>query len=483
MGPLSGNKGFDIKGIFCVTTMPDHDPETGEIIEAPKANLAEQSVSELSQALKRTLEDRFGHVRVRGEISGFRGPHSSGHVYFAIKDEGAKLDAIIWKGAFTRLRSKMQEGLEVIATGKISSYPGKSSYQIIIENIEPAGIGALMALLEERRRKLAAEGLFDASRKKPLPYLPQVIGVITSPTGAVIRDILHRLNNRFPRHVLVWPVRVQGETAAAEVAAAIRGFNDMEQKPDLIIVARGGGSLEDLMPFNEEIVVRAAAESRIPLISAVGHETDTTLIDHASDWRAPTPTAAAEKAVPVRVDLLVELASLNARQKRGLSRVLSEVKLRLQAASRALPKPDEILALARQRLDTGGARLPRALKANLQVHVLALARSSSRLGIKPLQQMTAENRRRMNDQDQRRLRAMAQLISKKRDALHAETKVLAALSYKSVLSRGFAVVRDGAGLPLRGISGVRPQAALQIEMADGNLAVTAGAPKAQGTLF
>ena len=466
-----------------MSTLPDFDPETGEIIETPKANLAEQSVSELSQALKRTLEDRFGHVRVRGEISGFRGPHSSGHVYFALKDEGAKLDAIIWRGAFTKLRSKMQEGLEVIATGKISTYPSKSGYQIIIENIEPAGVGALMALLEERRKMLAGEGLFDANRKKPLPYLPQVIGVITSPTGAVIRDILHRLNDRFPRHVLVWPVRVQGETAAAEVAAAIKGFNDMEHKPDLLIVARGGGSLEDLMPFNEEIVVRAAAASKIPLISAVGHETDTTLIDHASDWRAPTPTAAAEKAVPVRADLLAELASLSARQKRGLSRVLSEVKLRLQAASRALPKPDEILAMARQRLDTNGARLPRALTANLQTHVLALARSSSRLNIKPLQQMTAENRRRLKDQDQRRLRAMTALLSKNRDALTAETKVLAALSYKSVLSRGYAVLRDAAGLPLRGVSNIKPEADLQIEMADGQLSVTAAKLKAQGSLF
>ena len=226
-----------------MSTMPDYDPETGEIIEATKPNLGEQSVTEISHALKRTLEDRFGHVRVRGEISGYRGPHSSGHAYFALKDDGAKLDAVIWRGVFTKLRSKLQEGLEVIATGKITSYPGKSNYQIVIENIEPAGVGALMALLEERKKALAAEGLFDQDRKKPLPYLPRTIGIITSPTGAVIRDILHRLNDRFPRHVIVWPVRVQGETAAAEVAAAIVGFNAMENKPDLLIVARGGGSL------------------------------------------------------------------------------------------------------------------------------------------------------------------------------------------------------------------------------------------------
>ncbi|MCX7346112.1 MAG: exodeoxyribonuclease VII large subunit, partial [Alphaproteobacteria bacterium] len=258
-----------------MSTIWNHDPETGEVIEEAKANLGEFSVTEIAHALKRTLEDRFGHVRVRGEISGYRGPHSSGHCYFAIKDEGAKLDAVIWRGSFGRLRAKLQEGLEVIATGKISSYPMKSSYQIIIENVEPAGVGALMALLEERKKKLAAEGLFDPDRKRALPYLPRVIGVVTSPTGAVIRDILHRLNERFPRHVIVWPVRVQGETSAAEVAAAIAGFNRMTPRPDVIIVARGGGSLEDLWGFNEEVVVRAAAASEIPLISAVGHETDT----------------------------------------------------------------------------------------------------------------------------------------------------------------------------------------------------------------
>jgi exodeoxyribonuclease VII large subunit len=331
------------------------DPETGEIRE-PQSNLGEFTVSEISHALKRTIEDRFGHVRVRGEISGYRGAHTSGHCYFSLKDDKAKIDAVIWKGSFNRLRAKLQEGLEVIATGKLTSYPGKSSYQIVIENVEPAGVGALMALLEERKRKLAAEGLFDADRKKPLPYLPQKIGVITSPTGAVIRDILHRLNDRFPRHVLVWPVRVQGETAAAEVVSAITGFNAMAEKPDLLIVARGGGSLEDLWPFNDEAIVRAVAASAIPIISAIGHETDTTLIDHAADWRAPTPTAAAERAVPVRTDLLAETASLLARQRRAIFRVMQERKLRLQSAGRALPNPDDMLAIARQRLDAAHGR-------------------------------------------------------------------------------------------------------------------------------
>ncbi len=475
--------GHKFKGIFFLSTTPDFDPETGELIEAPKPNLAEQSVSELSQALKRTLEDRFGHVRVRGEISGFKGAHSSGHVYFALKDEGAKLDAIIWRGSFTKLRSKMQEGLEVIATGKISTYPSKSGYQIIIENIEPAGVGALMALLEERRKKLLAEGLFDPQRKKPIPYLPQVIGVITSPTGAVIRDILHRLNDRFPRHVIVWPVRVQGETAAAEVAAAIAGFNTMAQKPDLIIVARGGGSLEDLMPFNEEIVVRAVAASTIPLISAVGHETDTTLIDHAADWRAPTPTAAAERAVPVRADLLAELASLNARQKRGSQRVLAEAKLRLQSAARALPKPDEILALARQRLDTAGAKLPRALRANVQAHALGLAKLRGGLSLKPLQQRLGEQRRQLTQVGQRGALALGISRQRRADRLASRSQLLAALGYKSVLARGYAVLRDAAGQPLRGVAAIKPQTALQVEMADGRLDVVAGKLKVQGSLF
>src|SRR5246127_2131212 len=264
-------------------------PPAENLINAP-----EFTVSELSSALKRTVEDTYGHVRVRGEISGFRGAHSSGHCYFALKDESAKIEAVIWKGVHSRMRFKPQEGLEVIATGKLTTYPGSSKYQIVIEALEPAGIGALMALLEERKKKLAAEGLFDEARKQLLPFLPEVIGVVTSPSGAVIRDILHRLADRFPRRVLVWPVAVQGEKAAGEVAAAIAGFNKLAKegavpRPDVLIVARGGGSLEDLWAFNEEIVVRAAAASTIPLISAVGHETDTTLIDFASDRRAPPP--------------------------------------------------------------------------------------------------------------------------------------------------------------------------------------------------
>ena len=328
----------------------------------PLLNAPEFTVSELSSALKRTVEDAYGHVRVRGEISGFRGPHSSGHCYFALKDESAKIEAVIWKGVHGRMRFKPQEGLEVIATGKLTTYPGSSKYQIVIEAIEPAGIGALMALMEERKRKLAAEGLFDEARKQLLPWLPEVIGVVTSPTGAVIRDILHRLQDRFPRRVLVWPVKVQGEGSAEQVAAAIRGFNALPEggkipRPDLLIVARGGGSLEDLWSFNEEIVVRAAAESMIPLISAVGHETDITLIDFAADKRAPTPTAAAEMAVPVRAELFVEVSALARRTMLCWQRAQESRRNELRAAARALPAAGELLAIPRQRLD-GAAQRP-----------------------------------------------------------------------------------------------------------------------------
>lgn len=465
-----------------MTDALNFDPETGEIRD-PQSNLGEFTVSEISHALKRSIEDRFGHVRVRGEISGFRGPHSSGHCYFSLKDEGAKIDAVIWRGSFSRLRTKLQEGLEVIATGKLTSYPGKSSYQIIIENVEPAGVGALMALLEERKRKLAAEGLFDASRKKPLPYLPQKIGVITSPTGAVIRDILHRLSDRFPRHVLVWPVRVQGETAAQEVVNAINGFNSMTEKPDVLIVARGGGSLEDLWPFNDEAIVRAVAASTIPIISAIGHETDTTLIDHAADWRAPTPTAAAERAVPVRVDLLAETASLLARQRRAIARVTQERKLRLQSASRALPRPDDMLAIARQRLDAAAGRLPSALKSNLQRHRLVLAQRVGGLSIITLQNRAVEARRRVPEIAARSQRALTQLLAKRRDRFVSEVKLLQAMSYKSVLARGFAVVRDAEGKTIRAAAQVKANAALSIEFNDGEVGVRAGKAADQGSLF
>src|SRR5437764_1538045 len=366
----------------------------------PRVNIPEWTVSELSAALKRTVEDAYGFVRVRGEITGYRGPHSSGHAYFALKDEGAKIDAVIWRTAFGRIRFKPEEGLEVIATGKLTTYPGRSSYQIVIESLEPAGVGALMALLEERKKKLAAEGLFDEARKQLIPFLPTVIGVLTSPTGAVIRDILHRLSDRFPRHVLVWPVRVQGDGSAEEVAAAIRGFNALPEagripRPDVLIVARGGGSLEDLWSFNEEIVVRAAAESMIPLISAVGHETDITLIDFASDKRCPTPTAAAECAVPVRAELFSQIDSLGRRALACWQRNQEARRRELRAAARALPSADDLFALPRQRLDHVATRLPRALSANAQSHHGRFSRAAGRLAPQALRTRIVNERQRI----------------------------------------------------------------------------------------
>src|SRR5262250_2604423 len=369
-------------------------------------NAPEFTVSELSSSLKRTVEDTYGHVRVRGEISGFRGAHSSGHCYFALKDESAKIEAVIWKSALYRMRFKPQEGLEVIATGKLTTYPGSSKYQIVIEALEPAGIGALMALMEERKKKLAAEGLFDEARKQLLPWLPEVIGVVTSPTGAVIRDILHRLQDRFPRRVLVWPVKVQGEGSAEQVATAIRGFNALPEggkvpRPDVLIVARGGGSLEDLWSFNEEIVVRAAADSMIPLISAVGHETDVTLIDFAADRRAPTPTAAAEMAVPVRSELFAEVESLARRTVMCWQRAQENRRNELRAAARALPAAHELLAIPRQRLDAAAGALPRGLKANTHAHFRRFAAAGARLTLRVLRGQMSHARDRLGQSGDR----------------------------------------------------------------------------------
>jgi exodeoxyribonuclease VII large subunit len=500
-------------------------------------NAPEFTVSELSSALKRTVEDNFAHVRVRGEISGFRGPHSSGHCYFALKDESAKIEAVIWKFAHARMRFKPQEGLEVIATGKLTTYPGSSKYQIVIEALEPAGVGALMALMEERKKKLAAEGLFDEARKQLLPWLPEVIGVVTSPTGAVIRDILHRLEDRFPRRVLVWPVKVQGEGSAEQVAAAIRGFNALPEegripRPDLLIVARGGGSLEDLWSFNEEIVVRAAADSAIPLISAVGHETDITLIDFAADKRAPTPTAAAEMAVPVRSELFAEVAALARRTMVCWQRGQEARRNELRAAARALPAASELLAIPRQRLDHLGAALPRGLKANTHAHFRRFAAGSARLTLRVLHGQVAHARQRLtvsgeritlsarsllrarrdrfaglevrlkasklaNAQAQRNAiardrerahrlserarRALATLMQRLDARVAHSGQLLGALSYRSVLARGFALVRDAHDHPVHAAAAVGPNAPLTIEFADGRVAATADGDRPAAT--
>ncbi|MCA1549581.1 exodeoxyribonuclease VII large subunit [Bradyrhizobium sp. BRP19] len=504
-------------------------PPAEQLLNAP-----EFTVSELSLSLKRTVEDAFGHVRVRGEISGFRGAHSSGHCYFALKDESAKIEAVIWKGVHSRMRFKPQEGLEVIATGKLTTYPGSSKYQIVIEALEPAGIGALMALMEERKKKLAAEGLFDEARKQLLPWLPEVIGVVTSPTGAVIRDILHRLEDRFPRRVLVWPVKVQGDGSAEQVAAAIRGFNALSEggripRPDVLIVARGGGSLEDLWSFNEEIVVRAAAESMIPLISAVGHETDITLIDFVADKRAPTPTAAAEMAVPVRSDLFVEVGDLGRRTRAYWQRAQESRRSELRAAARALPAAGDLLAIPRQRLDSAGASLPRCLKANTHAHFRRFTAASSKLTLRVLhgqisqadhrltvcgerlglstrsllrqrrdrfaglqvrlrasklanaqaqRNAIARQRERTHRLTERAERALVTLLHRLEARVENSGKLLSALSYRSVLARGFALVRDEAGHPVHAADAIGPGARVEIEFADGRVGATADADRA-----
>jgi exodeoxyribonuclease VII large subunit len=359
-----------------------------DLAAGPASNVKELTVSELSFALKRTLEENFGLVRVRGEISKVTRP-GSGHCYLDIKDDRAVICAVIWKNGKARLGFKPEQGLEVVITGRITTFPTQSRYQIVIDAMEPAGAGALMALLEQRRQKLQAEGLFDVARKKPIPFLPRIIGIVTSPTGAVIRDILHRLSDRFPRHVVIWPVRVQGDRSAGEVSVAIRGFNALSRdgaipRPELIIVARGGGSIEDLWCFNDEIVVRAAASSTIPLISAIGHETDWTLIDYAADWRAPTPTAAAERAVPVRTEQVLKLAGLHMRKVRALQRFAGERRARILAASRGLPRPDNLLASARQRFDGAAGRLSQALLANTGHHRSRLVRLIPHLSLRPV---------------------------------------------------------------------------------------------------
>ena len=449
--------------------------------EQPRLNVQEWTVSELSAALKKTVEDAFGFVRVRGEISGYRGPHSSGHCYFALKDAGAKIEAVIWKTAFGRMRLKPEEGLEVFVTGRLTTYPGSSKYQIVIETLELAGIGALMKLLEERKKKLAAEGLFDERRKQLLPFLPDVIGVVTSPTGAVIRDILHRLADRFPRRVLVWPVRVQGETSAAEVVNAINGFNALPRggripRPDLIIVARGGGSLEDLLSFSDEAVVRAAAASDIPLISAVGHETDFTLIDFAADWRAPTPTAAAEKAVPVRAELLSRIAALAARRLACWQRGIDQRRKELRLLSRALPAAENLLAQPRQRLDSCAERLPRALIANAQIHHRQYDRVAARLSPRLLSHRIDRCREQTATLGARSRASFRLAVERRVERLRSAGQLLTAYSYKSVLERGFVLIRNAKGYPLRSKSMVSPSQRLEIEFFDGRIGATVDAP-------
>ncbi len=495
-------------------------PEPAVKSSRAQTNSPEMTVSELSGAIKRALEDGFGYVRLRGEISGYRGPHSSGHAYFGLKDDKAKIDAVIWKGNFQKLRFKPEEGMEVIAQGRITTFPGSSKYQIMIDSLEPAGAGALMAILEERKRKLAAEGLFAEERKRRLPFWPAIVGIVTSPTGAVIRDMLHGFDERFPAHVVVWPVRVQGEGSAAEVAAAIRGFNALPPggripRPDVLIVARGGGSLEDLWGFNEEIVVRAAAESTIPLISAVGHETDWTLIDLVADARAPTPTKAAEWAVPMFADLVEETEKLELRLKIAVRRSVENHRTHLKAAARGLPRPEDLVAMPRQRFDSVDKRLGRALLANTRAHGMRHAKLAARLQPRLLEvriaraadrlealarrsgdglaRLTAHRRTRLERLTgrltpelvrgrlgrageriealaERARRALENGIAARRRGLDGTSGMLRSLSYQSVLGRGFALVRDSAGQAVRSTGQVKTGSVLSVEVADGRFA-------------
>ncbi len=507
-----------------------------DLFEEPVVgNQPEYTVSELSGAVKRVIEGEFGLVRVRGEVGRVSRP-ASGHLYFDLKDDRSVIAAISWKGQVAKMQVRPEEGMEVVATGRMTTFPGQSKYQLIVEDVAPAGAGALMAMLEKRKVALAAEGLFDAGRKQPLPYLPEIIGVITSPSGAVIRDILHRLRDRFPRRVLVWPVAVQGQACAPEVARAIAGFNALAiggpiPRPDLIIVARGGGSIEDLWGFNEEIVVRAAAASRIPLISAVGHETDTTLIDFAADVRAPTPTAAAELAVPVRLDLVAHLDGLGARLSRALTQGVTSRQQRLRDLARALPRAEVLTDQARQRLDFMGERLPLALRAAIVKKRVHLADLALRPGL--LRRVLAADQRRVTGAVDRLAPALDRLVRVKRQAFDARgqrlrlgilqqdivrkreafsvvlrrliaraersqdalrnrltalDRIRQSLGYEATLARGYAVVR-GDGVVVTGVKAAESAGSLEIQFADGRLTLGANPKKPrpakpqQGILF
>jgi len=466
----------------------DDDPRT------PGDNAHDFTVSDLAGAVRRTLEGEFGRIRVRGEV-GRVVIARTGHMYFDLKDQNAVIAAVSWKGQVARMTIRPEEGMEIIATGRLTTYAPQSKYQLQVENVEPAGAGALMAMLEARKKALAAEGLFDTTRKRPIPYLPQVIGVITSPSGAVIRDILHRLADRFPRRVIVWPVAVQGERCPAEVVRAIQGFNALEPggpvpRPDVLIVARGGGSIEDLWGFNDEAVVRAAAASQIPLISAVGHETDTTLIDFASDLRAPTPTAAAELAVPVRADLLADIATLAARLHRAGSGAVQARDQRLRDLARALPRPEALLATPVQRFDRAADRFAGSLRALAQRKALDLGRATSglrpgllhdrldrradqlaRLAPRLAPALTTGTHRKAERLAATRLphQLMRQRLDRLADRLASLDRMRQTLGWRETLARGFAVIRTPEGQALTSATAARREAHVTIEMHDGTL--------------
>ena len=452
------------------------DPSLDALVakDTPGDNSVTLSITEISAQLKRAVEDRFGYVRVRGELSGVKRA-ASGHLYCALKDEGARLDGVMWKGQVGRLPFRPEDGIEVIATGKLTTYPGRSNYQIVIDRMEIAGEGALLALLAKLKARLEAEGLFAATRKRAVPFCPRVIGVVTSPTGAVIRDILHRLADRFPCHVLVWPVLVQGQGAAAQIAAAVRGFSDIAPggpipRPDLVIVARGGGSIEDLWAFNEEEVVRAIAECSIPVISAVGHETDTTLADFAADLRAPTPTAAAELAVPVREELLAGIGDLALRQRRAVVRGLTLGRERLATRADRLPSAPSLLAAPAQALDDTSEKLRRALAGRAQVAAMQLQITAGALSLPLLTARLERARERLAGQ---RLTPvlLSRRLSAAGDRLNAAMRIMASLDPDSVLKRGYVRVTGGDGQTLVSRVGAAKEAALTLHFRDGTLGV------------
>lgn len=410
-----------------------------------KTNAPELSVSELAFSLKKTLEDAYGRVRVRGELSRVK-IHTSGHMYSDLKDENAVINVVCWRGQVTKLSVKPEEGLEVICTGRVSTFPARSNYQLIIDSMELAGEGALLKLLEERKKKLDAEGLFDQDRKKPLPFLPQTIGVVTSETGAVFHDILHRVRERFPARVVLWPVPVQGQGAHEKIAAAIRGFNQLDDKPDVLIVGRGGGSLEDLMAFNEEDVVRAIAESDIPVISSVGHETDTTLADYAADRRAPTPTGAAEMAVPERLSLMAQVEDTGLRSFAAIRRTFSDLKNRLEAVSAKLGDPAHLLEMRNQKIDHLYERLFQSVQNTLTRKTSRLAEFSAML--RHPKDRIREYETRLRSLTERLVSRGSKLTERPSDKLQGYSRLLETLSFRSVLERGFVVVRDEDGKPV-----------------------------------
>lgn len=467
--------------------MSDLDPDSAP---ADSDNARAYSVSELAFALKRTLEDRYGFVRLRGELSKVTF-HSNGHVYLSIKDERAVIDGVVWKGSVRNLSVRPEQGLEVIVTGKITTYPQGSRYQIVIESMTAAGAGALLAQLERLKARLAAEGLFEASRKKPLPAMPAVIGVITSPTGAVIRDILHRIRDRWPCQVLVWPVVVQGEAAASQVAAAVRGFNDLPAggpvpRPDVLIVARGGGSVEDLWPFNDEGLARTVAAAGIPLISAVGHETDTTLIDFVSDRRAPTPTAAAEMATPVLSELRGALADLSGRLHRSGGRIVSDRRGRLDALGRTLARAPDLVELAEQRLGLAGNRLAAGLTRNVGAHETRFARVAGRLQPGLLARPREARSQGLTSLAARMSPALDRALVRSQERLAGLSARLRSADPGAPLTRGFARVHRADGSLVRQGATLKSGEAVRLVFADAERGAVieppGGAPR-QGDLF